>query len=173
VIDILRGADTVKIRQNGHQSLSTYGIGGDLDAKQWRSVLRQLVAAGLLEVDVEGHGALRLTPASSAVLKGGRSLSLRTEQATPARGRGRSGRDAVAVQLPPEATSRFDALRRWRSDAAREQSVPAYVIFHDSTLREIALQQPGDIDALSRINGVGAGKLERYGPAVLETLAAA
>jgi ATP-dependent DNA helicase RecQ len=178
VIDILRGADTVKIRQNGHQSLSTYGIGGDLDAKQWRSVLRQLVAAGLLEVDVEGHGALRLTPASSAVLKGGRSLSLRTEQAAPARGRGRSGRDrggrdTVAIQLPPEATSRFDALRRWRSDAAREQSVPAYVIFHDSTLREIALQQPGDIDALSRISGVGAGKLERYGPAVLETLAAA
>ena len=178
VIDILRGADTVKIRQNGHQSLSTYGIGGELDARQWRSVLRQLVAAGLLEVDVEGHGALRLTPASSAVLKGGRSLSLRTEQAAPARGRGRSGRDrggrdTAAIQLPPEATSRFDALRRWRSDAAREQSVPAYVIFHDSTLREIALQQPGDIDALSRISGVGAGKLERYGPAVLETLAAA
>jgi ATP-dependent DNA helicase RecQ len=178
VIDILRGADTVKVRQNGHQSLSTYGIGGDLDAKQWRSVLRQLVAAGLLEVDVEGYGALRLTPASSAVLKGGRSLSLRTEQAAPARGRGRSGRDRggcdpVAVELPPEATSRFDALRRWRSDAAREQSVPAYVIFHDSTLREIALQQPGDIDALARISGVGAGKLERYGPAVLETLAAA
>jgi len=173
VIDILRGADTVKIRQNGHQSLSTYGIGGELDARQWRSVLRQLVAAGLLEVDVEGHGALRLTPASSAVLKGVRSLSLRTEQAAPVRGRGRSGRDTVAVQLPPEATSRFDALRRWRSDAAREQSVPAYVIFHDSTLREIALQQPGDIDALSRISGVGAGKLERYGPAVLETLAAA
>jgi ATP-dependent DNA helicase RecQ len=173
VIDILRGADTAKIRQNGHQSLSTYGIGSDLDAKQWRSVFRQLVATGLLDVDIEGHGALRLTPASSAVLKGERSLSLRTEQAAPARRRERAGRDTVVVDLPPEASSRFEALRRWRSEAAREQSVPAYVIFHDSTLREIALHRPGDIDALSRINGVGAGKLERYGDAVLATLVAA
>ena len=123
VIDILRGADTVKIRQNGHQSLSTYGIGGDLDAKQWRSVLRQLVAAGLLEVDVEGHGALRLTPASSAVLKGGRSLSLRTEQAAPARGRGRSGRDRGGRDgCHPAATGGDVALRCVAPLAQRRRS---------------------------------------------------
>jgi ATP-dependent DNA helicase RecQ len=173
VIDILRGADTAKVRQNGHQSLSTYGIGSDLDARQWRSVFRQLVAAGLLDVDVEGHGALRLTVASSEVLKGGRTLSLRTEQPAPARRRDRASRPTDGVALAPDAMTRFEALRHWRSEAAREQGVPAYVIFHDSTLREIALQQPDGLGALAGISGVGVGKLERYGPAVLETLASA
>jgi ATP-dependent DNA helicase RecQ len=172
LIDILRGADTVKVRQNNHQALSTYGIGSDLDARQWRSVFRQLVAAGLLEVDIEGHGALRLTSASSAVLKGERSLSLRTEQPAPPRRRERSERGPATIDLPAEAAVRFDALRQWRSEAAREQSVPAYVIFHDSTLREIALQQPEDLGQLAGISGIGAGKLDRYGRAVLEALAA-
>ena len=171
VIDILRGADTAKIRQHGHASLSTYGIGNDLDAKQWRSVFRQLVAAGLLEVDVEGHGALRLTTASSDVLKGRRSLSLRSEAPVGARRRERAATPAVAA-LAPDAAARFESLRQWRSDAARTQGVPAYVIFHDSTLREIALQRPTDLDMLAAISGVGAGKLERYGPAVLDAVAA-
>jgi len=170
VIDILRGADTAKIRQHGHASLSTYGIGNDLDSKQWRSVFRQLVAAGLLEVDVEGHGALRLTNGSSDVLKGRRTLSLRTEARAGTRRRER-GAGLPAAALPPEAAGRFEALRQWRSEAARAQGVPAYVIFHDSTLREIAQQQPTDLDALAAISGVGAGKLERYGAAVLDAVA--
>ena len=170
VIDILRGADTAKIRQHGHASLSTYGIGNDLDSKQWRSVFRQLVAAGLLEVDVEGHGALRLTNGSSDVLKGRRTLSLRTEARAGTRRRER-GAGLPAAALPPEAAARFEALRQWRSEAARAQGVPAYVIFHDSTLREIAQQQPTDLDALAAISGVGAGKLERYGAAVLDAVA--
>jgi ATP-dependent DNA helicase RecQ len=172
VIDVLRGADTQKVRQFGHETLSTYGIGADLDAKQWRSVFRQLVSSGVLEVDIEGHGALRLTPASAAVLKGERSLSLRTDP--PARERrSRRGTSAAfpASDLPAEAAARFEALRAWRAEAARAQNVPAYVIFHDSTLRQIALVEPRDIDALSTISGVGAGKLERYGSAVLEALA--
>jgi len=172
VIDVLRGADTAKVRQHGHETLSTYGIGVDLDAKQWRSVFRQLVAAGLLEVDVEGHGALRLTAGSSDILKGGRSLSLRVEPPAGARRRERVARSPVAsIQLPGEAASRFESLRLWRSETARTQSVPAYVIFHDSTLREIALAQPDDLDALAGISGIGVGKLERYGRAVLDALA--
>jgi len=170
VIDILRGADTVKIRQHGHASLSTHGIGNDLDAKQWRSVFRQLVAAGLLEVDIEGHGALRLTSASSEVLKGRRTLSLRSEAPAAARRRERGTREPAAG-LTTEAMARFEALRQWRGDAARAQGVPAYVIFHDSTLREIARQQPSDLGTLATISGVGAGKLERYGTAVLDAVA--
>ncbi len=173
VIDVLRGAETAKVRQHDHDKLSTYGIGAELDAKQWRSVMRQLVAAGLLEVDLEGHGALRLTPDSSAVLKGARMLSLRTEPPAAASRRDRVVRaPAAGLVLPADAASRFEVLRAWRSDTARTQSVPAYVIFHDSTLRDIALKCPEDLDALARISGVGAGKLERYGHALLEALSA-
>ncbi len=178
VIDILRGADTAKVRQHGHGALSTYGVGSDLDARQWRSVFRQLVAAGLLDVDVQGHGALQLTLASSAVLKGERSLSLRTEPPAMPRRRDRAARGvqsrggvpAGIDALSPDALIRFESLRNWRGETARAQSVPAYVIFHDSTLREIAQREPGDLDALAGITGVGVGKLERYGRAVLDAL---
>jgi ATP-dependent DNA helicase RecQ len=177
VIDILRGADTAKVRQHGHAALSTYGVGSDLDAKQWRSVFRQLVAAGLLDVDVEGHGALQLTAASAAVLKGERSLSLRTEPPATPRRRDRNARGGQARGIPagadalsPEALGRFESLRLWRGETARAQSVPAYVIFHDSTLREIALREPADLEALGQITGVGVGKLERYGRTVLDAL---
>jgi ATP-dependent DNA helicase RecQ len=174
LVDILRGADTAKVRQFGHDALSTYGVGGDLDAKQWRSVFRQLVAAGLLEVDIEGHGALRLTTDSASVLKGARTLQLRRPAPAPARRRERTrGATSVAPDLAPDAAERFERLRTWRGETARAQSVPAYVIFHDSTLRDIAVRQPGDLDALATVNGVGLGKLERYGAAVLDVLQAA
>ncbi|MDB6162708.1 MAG: recQ [Xanthomonadaceae bacterium] len=173
LIDVLRGADTAKIRQHAHQSLTTYGIGSDLDARQWRGVFRQLVATGLLDVDVEGHGALRLTSDSASVLKGARTLSLRTEPpaASRRRERAKGGAGSNAAQLPADASARFESLRQWRGEAARAQSVPAYVIFHDSTLRDIALCQPADLDQLATVSGVGVGKLERYGQAVLEALA--
>jgi ATP-dependent DNA helicase RecQ len=173
--DVLRGADTAKIRQFGHEALSTYGIGTDLDAKQWRSVFRQLVAAGLLEADIEGHGALRLTADSGAVIKGERSIALRRDRAVPkAAGRRGSAAGGAAqaslADLPPDAAARFEALRAWRAETAREQNVPAYVIFHDRTLREIALRQPARIDELAGVPGVGAAKLERYGAPLLELL---
>jgi ATP-dependent DNA helicase RecQ len=171
VIDVLRGADTAKVRQSGHAMLSTYGVGTELDARQWRSVFRQLVAAGLLEVDLEGHGALRLTASSAGVLRGERSLALRSEPPAAARRHDRAGREAKpGIELPAAAAQRFESLRHWRAETARTQSVPAYVIFHDATLREIALAQPDGLEALGTISGVGAGKLERYGRAVLETL---
>ena len=173
LVDVLRGADTAKVRQFGHDALSTYAIGGDLDAGQWRSVFRQLVAGGLLDVDIEGHGALRLTAASEEVLKGRRTLSMRLEPPARERKRARAARKAEAAHadLPVDAMARFDQLREWRATMAREQNVPAYVIFHDATLRAIALADPDGLDALRLINGVGDRKLERYGEAVLETLA--
>ena len=176
VVDILRGADTAKIRQFGHDALSTYGIGSELDARQWRSVFRQLVAAGLLEVDLEGHGALRLSAASSAVLKGERSVPLRVEAAAKPRSRkrdaaaARGGAAPAPVDLPADAAARFESLRAWRAEVARTQNVPAYVIFHDRTLREIALARPADIGGLAGIPGVGAAKLERYGESLLALL---
>ena len=174
VIDVLRGADTQKVRQFGHDTLSTHGIGTELDAKQWRSVFRQLVAGGWLQVDVEGHGALRLTQASAGLLKGGQTLMLRAEEERAPRSRrgsaGRGEQSAVAT-LPADAAVRFEALRAWRASIARTQNVPAYVIFHDATLRQIALAEPGDLDALAGVDGVGATKLERYGRDVLDTLA--
>src|SRR5688572_12707352 len=166
VIDVLRGADTQKVRQFGHDALSTYGVGADLDAKQWRSVFRQLVAGGWLQVDVEGHGALRLTSSSAAVLKGACPVTLRAEPERAPRQR-RDRRDATTAvlhdDLSTEAAARFDALRAWRAGVARAQNVPAYVIFHDATLRQIAMVEPADLDALAGVQGVGAMKLERYG----------
>jgi ATP-dependent DNA helicase RecQ len=172
VIDVLRGADTAKVRQFGHDSLSTHGIGADLDVKRWRSVFRQLVAGRFLEVDVEGHGALRLGAAATPLLRGEHTLEMRDE--VPAK-RSRERRNsststAPASELPASAQLQFEALRQWRAVQARNQSVPAYVIFHDATLRSIALQQPRDLDALASISGVGAGKLERYGREVLAAL---
>jgi len=174
VIDVLRGADTQKVRQFGHDTLSTHGIGTELDAKQWRSVFRQLVAGGWLQVDVEGHGALRLTQASAGLLKGGQTLMLRAEETRAPRSRRGSagkGEQSTVAMLPADAAVRFEALRAWRAAIARTQNVPAYVIFHDATLRQIALAEPGDLDALAGVDGVGATKLERYGRDVLDTLA--
>ncbi len=177
VIDVLRGADTAKVRQFGHAALSTYGIGRELDAAQWRGVFRQLVAAGLLDTDLDSHGALRLTAAAKPLLRGERALHLRAEPPRRERRRGTTasgGRTgATAIELPADAAARFARLRQWRADVARTQNVPAYVIFQDSTLRAIALAAPCDVGALAGIGGVGAAKLERYGREVIATLAQA
>jgi len=172
VIDVLRGVATDKVKQWNHETLSTWAIGSDLDERQWRGVFRQLVAGGLLEADIEHHGALRLTALSGPVLKGEVELRFRHEPDKPARGRRTRGgaAAAVAIDLDPESQLRFDALREWRSNMAREQNVPAYVIFHDSTLRAIAQAAPDDLDELSRVPGIGASKLDRYGEAVLQQL---
>lgn len=171
LIDVLRGADTAKVRQFGHQSLSTYGIGADLDGKRWRGVFRQLVAAGHLEADPERFGALRLTATATALLRGEQSLHLRLEAPKRERERSHAADVTPAAELPPEASARFDALRQWRSETAKAQNVPAYVIFHDSTLRDIAREHPRNLTELAAIAGVGAGKLERYEDAVLALLA--
>lgn len=173
VIDVLRGADNAKVRQFGHQALSTYGIGTELDAKQWRGLFRQLLAAGMLDMDSEGHGTLRLNrDRAGPLLRGETSLRLRKEPASRERSQRRERTDSALIELDDDARARFDALRRWRAATAREQGVPAYVIFHDATLRAIAEADPPDATELARVPGIGANKLERYGAAVLEVLEA-
>ncbi len=170
LVDVLRGVDNERMAQLGHHQLSTYGIGAELDARQWKGVFRQLVAMGLLEVDIEGHGSLRLTAASRPVLKGEQAVALREE--TPRkRERERSSRGSAAPSTLTAADQpAFEALRALRAQLAREQSVPAYVIFHDATLRAIAERRPRSLAELGTVTGVGGAKLERYGAQVLATL---
>jgi ATP-dependent DNA helicase RecQ len=174
LVDILLGDDNERVRGFGHHNLAVFGIGTELDERQWRGVFRQLLAAGLLETDLDGHGALRLTADATPLLRGERSLHLRMEAPKPERRRSRQGDDKRAtpppVDLPEDAALRFAALRQWRAEAARAQNLPAYVIFHDATLRAIALEWPRDLDALAGIGGVGAAKLERYGREVVALL---
>ena len=170
LIDILRGSDNERIRQYGHDTLSTYGVGRELDARTWRGVFRQLVAAGLLDVDVEGFGGLRLSESSRAVLRGEQPILLRKELPVK-RNRERSDRDGSPVAvLQAQHQPLFEALRDLRARLAREQNVPAYVIFHDSTLRNIAERRPESLDALAHVGGIGGTKLARYGEQVLEAV---
>jgi ATP-dependent DNA helicase RecQ len=140
---------------------------------EWRGVVRQLLAAELLGVDSDGYGTLRLTPESGSVLRGERTVLLRREPEKVSRSRSRGG-DAprpAAADLDQATASVFEELRAWRAGAAREQGVPAYVVFHDATLREIAVRNPASLEELGTVSGVGATKLERYGPGVLAALA--
>lgn len=173
IIDILRGKATPRVREQGHDSLSVFGVGADLSDQAWRGVLRQLLAKGLVAVDFEGHGTLMLTEQSRSVLKGEVSLMLRREAPGAGRVSSRSRRQSAAdAGLDAESQGRFEALRAWRAAVAREHGVPAYVIFHDATLREIALRDPRSLDELSHVHGVGVRKLEAYGEALLECVAA-
>ena len=169
LIDVLRGGNTAKVREFGHDRLSTYGIGSKHDANTWRSIFRQLLAAGLLQTTGDGIAGLRLSEASRAVLRGETSVQLRRDRVHS--GRQAAGRDKSRQTLSsPAAAERFERLRSLRQRLANEQGVPAYVIFHDATLKAIAEHCPDDLAALSRIAGVGDRKLERYGRAVIETL---
>ncbi|AZM88008.1 MULTISPECIES: DNA helicase RecQ [Streptomyces] len=175
IIDILQGKKTAKVIQFDHDALSVFGVGADLSTAEWRGVVRQLLALGLLAVEGD-YGTLVLTEASGEVLGGRRTVQMRKEK-TPAASRkkdsgSRSGKSArVPVDLPAEAVPVFDALRAWRAATAREQGVPAYVVFHDATLREIATLLPGTVEELSGVGGVGEAKLAKYGEGVIEALA--
>ncbi|WP_335933621.1 DNA helicase RecQ [Streptomyces sp. PTD5-9] len=177
IIDILLGRKTAKIIQFDHDQLSVFGIGGELSEAEWRGVVRQLLAQGLLAVEGE-YGTLVLTEDSGTVLGGQREVPLRKEAAKPAsrsgstRGeRGTKSRAAATAELAPEAVPVFEALRAWRGARAKEQGVPAYVIFHDATLREIATARPDSVAALGGVSGLGEKKLATYGEGVLEVLA--
>jgi len=171
VIDILLGRSTPKVAQHGHASLKVFGVGTELRDTEWRGVVRQLLAQGLLAVEGD-YGTLVLTPASSGVLRKERSVMLRREPERAGRAAkpARAAASAEAAALPAEAEPVFDRLRAWRAGAAKEQGVPAYVIFHDSTLREIATTLPSTLAALSAVTGVGETKLARYGQQVLDAL---
>ncbi|MFF8267184.1 DNA helicase RecQ [Streptomyces sp. NPDC016562] len=175
IIDILQGKKTAKVIQFDHDALSVFGVGADLSTAEWRGVVRQLLAQGLLAVEGE-YGTLVLTDASGEVLGGRRSVPLRKEAqvAGPSRtgSGGRSGKAArVPADLPAAAEPVFLALRAWRAATAREQGVPAYVVFHDATLREIATRVPATVEELATVGGVGEAKLAKYAQGVLDTLA--
>jgi ATP-dependent DNA helicase RecQ len=170
VVDVLLGGDTARIRELGHQQLSVYGIGKELDRGQWRSLFRQLTSQGYLVSDEASHGGLRLGEADRVkpLLRGEASLALRL--APPAKERRRGGATGPGGLPENVDASLLAALKAWRLQQAREQAVPPYVVFHDRTLLEIAARMPADLDALSQVSGVGAAKLERYGQAVLQVL---
>jgi ATP-dependent DNA helicase RecQ len=175
LIDVLLGNDNERIRKLGHQRLSTFGIGTEFDARGWRSVARQLIANGQLQPDPDGYGGLVVGPGAAAVLRGERTVELRedrTEKATPASAAsGTKGRARAAADLDDAERERFEALRAVRAAIAREQGVPAYVVFHDATLVEMIKQRPTSLTDLAAVPGVGATKLERYGERFLEALA--
>jgi ATP-dependent DNA helicase RecQ len=192
-IDILLGKKTPRVLSYGHDSLSVFGIGGELREAEWRGVVRQLLAGGLLAVQGD-HGTLALTEASGEVLRGERQVMFRRDAPRPVaapgssggsgsagsagssgtRGGGRSRRATpapVAVELAPEAEAVFERLRAWRTGVAKELAMPPYVIFHDSTLRQIAAAPPATLAELALVNGVGETKLGKYGQQILEVLA--
>ena len=166
LIDILLGVETDKIRARRHDELPTYGVGKEYDRRQWQAVFRQMMGHDLIRPDPERHGALRMTEAARPILRGEAEITLRQDTLTKAATR----RPAVKAMVSDEDAPLLSALKAKRRALAEAAKVPAYVIFPDRTLIEMAEQRPDNLDAMARINGVGAKKLERYGPAFLEVV---
>ena len=177
LIDVLVGRMTEKVTQFGHDKLTVFGIGNDLNEKQWRAVIRQLVAMGHLRADSEAYGALKLTESARGVLKGETEVMLR--EAAPgtgsraSRAKSRRGDLAPRAETKPADAGLQAALRAWRADIARQRSVPAYVVLHDSTIDGIAAARPSTLNALRNIPGIGDKKLEHYGDEILALVRAA
>jgi ATP-dependent DNA helicase RecQ len=178
VIDILLGRKTQKVSEKAHHELKTFGIGTELSEAQWRGVVRQLLAQGLLAVQGE-YQTLALTAASAEVLRSQRQVMLRQDAPTPKASRSsrgpagggvRSTAKPAVVDLTPEQAAVFEELRAWRGATAKDQGVPAYVVFNDATLRSIAATAPTSLAELAGISGVGESKLAKYGDVILELL---
>jgi ATP-dependent DNA helicase RecQ len=177
LIDVLRGQSTEKTRQRGHEQLSTWGIGRDLSEAQWRGVIRQLIALGHVLSEGE-YNTLALGESARAVLRGEVKIELREPKAPTPRGRrsrsaaggSRSSTAPVLATLDAEGQARFAALKAWRAEVAREHNLPAYIVFTDATLRQMAEQAPGSLAELGQVSGVGAKKLEAYGRQILRVL---
>jgi ATP-dependent DNA helicase RecQ len=169
VIDVLRGKVTDKVTRFGHQRLSTFGIGADRSEAEWRLLLRHLVAQHMVDVDHAHFNVLRVAEASRAVLRGEARIELRMQVHEPRR---RTPRRAAVEGLDTSAEPLFERLREWRAGVAREHGVPAYVVFHDGTLRAIAQQRPRALEELAQVSGVGTAKLARYGEAVIGIVSA-
>jgi ATP-dependent DNA helicase RecQ len=171
LIDVLVGRLTEKVTQFGHDKLSVFGIGNDLNEKQWRAVIRQLVAMGHLRADSEAFGALKLTESARGVLKGETEVMLREAAAgtrvRASRAKSRRGDLAPRAETRPADAGLQAALRAWRSDIARQRNVPAYVVLHDSTIDGIAAARPSSLNELRNIPGIGDKKLEHYGDELL------
>ncbi len=176
IMDILRGKATEKVKQFGHDQVSTFGIGAAFSEAQLRGVLRQLIAVGAVEVDAQAFNTLRLTEGSRAVLRGEQTVMLREALAAPSSSRSRRTASAkpaaaaVAAGLTEAGQARFAALKAWRAEVAREHNLPAYVIFHDATLAAIAALAPQSLDDLQTVSGIGAKKLQAYGLEVLRVV---
>jgi len=179
IMDILRGKATDKVKQFGHDQVSTFGIGAIFSEAQLRGVLRQLIAVGAVEVDAQAFNTLRLTEGSRAVLRGEQTVMLREAIAAPSSSRSRRtpsakpAAAAVAAGLTEAGQARFAALKAWRAEVAREHNLPAYVIFHDATLAAIAALAPHSLDDLQTVSGIGAKKLQAYGLEVLRVVGSA
>ncbi len=169
IIDVLVGRVTDKVTRFGHDSQPVFGAGRELDAKIWQSVLRQLTAMGLLHVDHDSHGALKLDEGARAVFKKDRRIMFRRD---PVRKSADVRRALSATaDLDPQARGVFEALRETRAKLAKAQGVPPYVVFHDSTLKAMAMARPATLEAMGTLPGVGAAKLERFGRAFLTAIA--
>ncbi len=175
IVDVLRGQASEKVTRNGHDGLAVFGVGAETGEAEWRSILRQLTSRGLLEVDLEGHGGLRLGPAERVrpLLRGEQRLTLR-RPTRPARPAGRSRGRAQAAQLAELSRADaelFEALKAKRRELAETAGVPPYVVFHDRTLVEMAQLRPGSLAAFAELPGVGRSKLEKYADAFLAVIA--
>ena len=171
IIDVLLGKETEKVLMNGHHNQPVFGKGDELDKSGWQSVIRQLTAQGLITVDTAGFGSLQLGAGAREVFKRERTVTLRKDQPKRAAETRRALRKAV--ELPEPAASLFDALRNERSKLAKQQGVPPYVIFHDSTLRAMAMERPRTLAAMEELPGMGTTKLDRYGAAFLKVITGA
>jgi len=169
VIDVLTGHVNDAVAKYGHDSLPTFGVGTEFDKNGWRSVVRQLVATGVIDIDTAGYGALRLGPRGRAVLKGEETVGLRRPTTGKVKGRRRAGDSAPVAS--PENASLLSRLKTLRLAIAQELGVPAYTVFHDRTLIELAERRPGSLDALSSVHGVGAAKLAKFGQRFLDAIA--
>jgi ATP-dependent DNA helicase RecQ len=179
IMDILRGKVTEKVTQYGHDKLSTFGIGADLGETQWRALMRQLVAREAIHVDSAHFNTLHLADAARAILKGETQVWLRPQtEKKKASSRSKSGRSSQAALAPdgqPLSLAErecLDALKAWRAEVAREHNLPAFVIFHDATLRAIAAQKPRSMADLDGVAGIGQKKREAYGAEVLRVVSA-
>jgi ATP-dependent DNA helicase RecQ len=172
LVDILVGNATERAVRLKHDRLKTFGIGTELDRRGWLSVFRQLVAQGFVLPDLAGHGGLALAPAAAEILRGKRTVRFRLDPRGPTRQTRKPDRKiAETTELDPVARTLWEALRAWRLEEARRQELPPYVIFHDSTLLEVARRRPISLTSLANIPGVGASKLERYGTAIIGIVA--
>ncbi len=170
VVDVLLGKDTAKVRQHGHAGLSVFGIGAEKSAKIWRSAIRQLVVQGCLRVDPERFGALVLTEESRGVLRGEQAVRLREDPVAVRKSKSKGKRSLPSEEIAIVNITLWEALRECRQRLAAEHNVPPYVVFHDSTLRQMVDERPTDSEALLEISGVGQAKLTRYGDDFLEVI---
>ncbi len=165
LIDVLLGSENERIRNNQHDQISTFGIGTELNAAQWRGIFRQLVATGFLDIDINRYGALRLTEKCRPVLQGKQTLLLRKQQQKQT-----SSKTKKQTVVRPQDQALWEALRQLRADIAKQNGVPPYVIFHDATLLDMCQLRPNTLEAMQRISGVGGQKLAHYGQRFLSVI---